>query len=93
MQLALKVGKPGGTNFLSHILPSHFLHNNLQSTRTYNPIGSFQNYTTPGVLNTFNLLLKLIFYQSTYMTTISVKCAHGLSLGFLGSDVITSFST
>ena len=27
------------------------------------------------------------------MATISVKSAHGLSLGFLGGDVIASFST
>ena len=34
MQLARKVGKPWGTNFLSHILSSQILHNNLQGCTT-----------------------------------------------------------
>ena len=39
----------------------------------------------------FSQLLKLIFYQSTYVATISVKSVHGLSLGLVGGDIFPHF--
>ena len=80
MQLALKAGKPWDTNFLSHTLSSHCF--TRQTTKMYNLIGParpwhypLQCYTTLGVFNAFSTLVKLIFHQVTYMTTIFPKCA------------------
>ena len=96
MQLALKVGKPQGANFPSHILFSHSSH----SPQRRDLIGParpwhypLQCYTTLGVFNAFSTLLNGIFYQVTYMATISSQRVHGLSWGFSGSDVTTSFLT
>ena len=57
MQLALKAGKPLGTNFSSYTLSSHFLHNNLQRCSTqltlqdpvtiHSNITHFQGYLMP----------------------------------------------
>ena len=78
MQLALKVGKPWGTNFPNHILSGHFFAQ--QPMKMYNLIGSarpwhypLQHYTALGEFNASSTLLKVIFYQVTYMATIFSK--------------------
>ena len=78
MQIALEVGKPWGTNFPNHI---HFKH--LFSTITYKGMWpnwscktlalSLHLYTILGVVNTFSMLLKSIFYQVIYIDTIFLK--------------------
>ena len=64
-----------------------------QPTRAYNFISHIrlwhyplQSYTTFGIVNAFNMLLKLIFYQVTHITTIFKWC-----MGFpWGSHVVMS---
>ena len=96
VQLALKAGKPWGTSFPNCTLFSHFIHN---PTRAYNLVGParpwhhpLQCYTILGIFNAFSTLLKLIFYQVTYIPAI-FKSVHGLSLEFPCADVTTSFWT
>ena len=96
-QPALKAGKPQGANFPNHILPSNF--SIQQPTRACDLTGPtrpwhypLQLYTTLGVVDTFSILLKLIFYQVTYIATIFWR-ACGLSLGFPSGDITTSFPT
>ena len=76
--VSTKSGKPQGTNFPSHTLSSHLF--TPQPTRTYNLIGPtrpchypLQHYTTSGVFTVISTLLKLIFYQVTYIAAIFSK--------------------
>ena len=78
MQLALKGGKPQGTNFSGHILSSKFPMQ--QPTNACDLTGParpwhypLQLYTTLGIVDMFSTLLKLIFYQVTYIATIFLK--------------------
>ena len=94
MHIVLKAGKPQSTNSSSPILFKHFsIQQPIKACNPTSPAGSWhyplQLYTTLRVVGTFNMPLKLMFYQNTHIVAICML--HGLSLGFPSSDVTTSF--
>ena len=95
MHKALKVGKPLGTNFSSPTLSSNYsTQQSIRACNTTSPAESWHYplhfHTTLRVVDTFSMLLKLMFYQNTYIGAVFQR-AHGLSLGFPSSDITTSF--
>ena len=89
-QLTLKLGRPWGTNFPSHTFKQLFLYNNPQGMQPYWSCWTLtlspSIYTNLTVVDTFSMLLKSLFYQVTFITTIFLE----FMVYLWNSQVVTS---